>query len=405
MDGKKIRAWWTHRQGLDGSLAGASPKEVLEKSGWARSVAGAGPYLSLFSRAGTSREDADKAVAECQIHELPSARGCTYVVPSSDFALALRVGQQFGKAPLKTAYKLGFTDKELKALCKAVLKALEKGTLSPEQIREATGKASRNFGDEGKRKGMTTSLPLALGELQSTGDIRRVPVNGRLDQQRYLYTLWRPNPLKDFELSSEEAYTELARRFFKWIGPATLGEFQWFSRLGVAAGKAAISPLNLVSIEKGSDRLILEEDLEAFRKFKPPTKTQYLLVSSLDAIHALRRDVRGLLDEKDLNRQVFVEKSTKAAGGLSDLPNHAILDRGRLVGLWEYDAETQSIAYSTFGVRDTALITAIKKTEAFIRDQLGDARSFSLDSPKSRVPRIGALRAAAGALDPPHDER
>jgi len=32
-----------------------------------------------------------------------------------------------------------------------------------------------------------------------------------------------------------------------------------------------------------------------------------------------------------------------------------------------------------------------------VRDELGDARSFSLDSPKSREPRIAALRAAAGA--------
>jgi hypothetical protein len=34
--------------------------------------------------------------------------------------------------------------------------------------------------------------------------------------------------------------------------------------------------------------------------------------------------------------------------------------------------------------------------EEFVRGELGDARSFSLDSPKSRVPRIQALRAAAG---------
>ena len=44
------RAWWAHRQGLDGSLAGASPESVLARSGWARSVAGAGPYLTLFAR-------------------------------------------------------------------------------------------------------------------------------------------------------------------------------------------------------------------------------------------------------------------------------------------------------------------------------------------------------------------
>ena len=297
---------------------------------------------------------------------------------------------------MKTASKLGVTDKEVKSLNKAVLKALEKGPLSPDQIRTATGNASRNLGDEGKKRGMITTLPLAFGELQSTGDIRRVPINGRLDQQRYLYTLWRPNPLENFTLSHEEAYTELARRYFKWIGPATLGEFQWFSGLGVKASTMAIAPLNLVPVEKGSDRLMLEEDHLAFLKFKPPPKPQYVLVSSLDAIHAHRRDVGGLLDKKDLNRQVFVEKVRKAAGGLSDLPNHAILDRGRLVGLWEYDTETQSIASSTFGVKDKTLDAVIKKTEAYIRDQVGDARSFSLDSPKSRGNRIKGLRAAAG---------
>ena len=396
MDENKVRAWWSHRQGLDGSLEGATPKEVLERSGWARSVAGAGPYLSLFSRAGTNREDADKAVADLEIHELPSARGCTYVVPSSDFALALKVGQPFGSAPLKNAFKLGVTEMELKLLCKAVLKALETGPANPDQIRADTGTASRSLGEEGKKKGITTTLPLALGELQASGEIRRVPVNGRLDQQRYQYTLWRPNPLETFAPSSDEAYIELARRFFKWIAPATIAEFQWFSGLGVKASKAALEPLGLVPIEKDSDRLMLEEDVEVFAKFNPPTKPQYTLVSSLDAIHAHRRDVRGLLEEKDLKRQVFVEKATQSAGDLSDLPNHAILDRGRLIGLWEFDTETQSIAASTFGVEDKALTSAIKKTEAFIRDQLGDARSFSLDSPKSRIPRIEAIRAAAG---------
>lgn len=397
MDKNKTRAWWSHRQGLDGSLAGATPKEVLERSGWARSVGGVGPYLSLFARAGTSRDEADIAVKDVQIHELPSARGCTYVVPSGDFGLALKVGQQFNTAPMKLASKLGVTETELKTLNKAVLKALEKGPFSPAQIRTATGNASRSLGDEGKKKGMTTTLPLAFGELQSLGDIRRVPVNGRLDQQRYQYTLWKPNPLKNFTLSHEGAYTELARRFFKWIGPATLGEFQWFSGLGVKTGTNAIDALKLVPIENGSDRLILEEDRDAFLKFNSPTNPQYVLVSSLDAIHSLRRDVKGLLDDKDFDREVYVEKFTQPAGGLSDLPNHAILDRGRLIGLWDYDTETNSIAYNTFGKEDKALTFAINKTEAFIRDQLGDARSFSLDSPKGRVKRIAALRAAAGS--------
>src|SRR5690349_19006304 len=103
IDQRAIRAWWSAKQGLDGSLAGKSPAQVLERSGWARSVGGVGPYLTLFSRAGTSREAADAAVAKLEIHELPSARGCTYVLPASDFALGLKVAQGCGdEADMKT---------------------------------------------------------------------------------------------------------------------------------------------------------------------------------------------------------------------------------------------------------------------------------------------------------------
>jgi hypothetical protein len=394
MDEAKLRAWWSFRQGLDGSLRGKSPAQVLEQCGWARSVGGVGPYLTLFSRAGTSKTEAEKASAAWQIHELPSARGCTYVLPAGDFALGLKVGEEFGKAEMKVAYKLGVTDKEVDKLCDAVVKTLAKGPLEPARIRETTGNASRSLGEEGKKKGLTTTLPLALGRLQSCGEIQRISLNGRIDSQRYQYELWRPNPLDRFKLSLDEAFSELARRYFRWIGPATPAEFQWFSGLGVKAAKAAIEPLKLVPVEEGNDRIMFADDRDKFAAFKIPAKPQYALVSSVDAISLLRRDIKALVDKKDLERNVVVDKLTKPLGGLSDLPNHAILDRGRLVGLWEYDAETQSVARSTFGVKDKALDAAVAEVEKYIREQLEDARSFGLDDPKSRQFRIAALRQA-----------
>jgi hypothetical protein len=106
--------------------------------------------------------------------------------------------------------------------------------------------------------------------------------------------------------------------------------------------------------------------------------------------------LKGLLDAKDLAREVFVERDSKPLGGLADLPSHAILDRGRVVGLWEYDTAAESIAWTPFGKKDRAMQEAVARTEQYVREQLGDARSFSLDSPKSRAPRVAALRKAAG---------
>jgi hypothetical protein len=392
-----LRSWWASRQGLDGSWTGKPPAEILQRSGWARSVGGVGPYLTIWSRGGNTRASIDAAVAECEIHEIPAARGCTYVVPSSDFTLALRAGAGFGYEPeMKTARKLGVTDAEIDKLCQKVVDVLvaAKQPLDPEGIRGATGNVSRNLGPEGQKKGLTTTLPLALGRLQAEGEIRRVPTNGRLDQQRYAYVAWRPNPLRN-QGSPEEVHTELARRYFGWIGPATLAEFQWFSGLGVKAAKAAVEPLKLVPFDEAG-RFMLGHDLDAVRAHKPSKQACYTLVSSLDAITLLRRDHRLLTNPEDLLQEVQLEKGCGTLGGLTDLPSHAIFDRGRLIGLWEFDTATQSIAWMSFIKPNSDLRAAVARTEEFVRDQLGDARSFSLDSPKSRVPRIEGIRRLAG---------
>ena len=394
MDVSILRSWWATRQGLDGSLEGQTPAAILDRSGWARSVGGAAPYLTMWSRGSCTREVMDAAAAKCEIHELPAARGCTYVIPACDFALALQAGVGFGlEQEMKVARKLGVTDAEIDKLCDAILKALTVGALDPDSLREATGGASRSLGEEGKKKGITTTLPLGLGKLQVMGEIRRVPTNGRLDQQRYKYTLWKPNPLAKRRMDPDEVNVELARRYFRWIGPASMAEFQGFSGLGVKVAKAAIEPLGLVAFDE--TKWMFPEELESLQQHRVSKTPCYKLTSSLDAMTLLRRDHRSLIDPAHLEQKVFLEKDFGTLGGLADLPSHAIYDRGRLVGLWEFDSEAGDIAWFSFERADKKLLAAVAEAEEFVRTQLGDARSFSLDSPKSRVPKIKAIRGMA----------
>jgi hypothetical protein len=157
-----------------------------------------------------------------------------------------------------------------------------------------------------------------------------------------------------------------------------------------------MEPLNLEPLEKGDDRLLLPDDRAKLEAFQPPSDPHYLLVSPIDSILLLRRDLQNMLDAKDRQREVFVDKGTKPLSTLDDLPSHAILDRGRVVGLWEYDTSSGSIAWTAFVKKTHELNSAVGRMEQFVREQLGDARSFSLDSPKRRAPRVAALRKAAG---------
>ena len=391
----KMCAWWFQKQALDGSMTGCDSGTLLRRSGWSRSVGGCGPYLTLFARGRVRRAEADDALAMLSIQELPCARGCTYVVPREEYALALAAGRAMGESgDIVTAKRfLGVTEQEIGAVADGIVAALASEPLDPAALKKALGAVVRNLGEAGKKRGVTTTLPLALGRLQTTGKIRRVPMNGRIDQQRYAYALW-DGDIDFGKYEGSDPFLELAERYFRWIGPASIASFQGFAGVGVKAARELAGILGLRPISEGSDLLILPDELAAYRDFETPAESRFALVSSLDSLLLHRRDIRSILAPADLNKRVVSDKGPVEVGSLAELSYNAIVDRSRLIGLWEYDSEAAEIVWATFQPAHESLRATILETEAFIRDQMGDARSFSLDSPKSRKPRIDALRAA-----------
>ena len=406
MDSATRRAWSWHKQGLDGSLAGSDAATVLGTAGWARSVGGANPYLTLFARAGIRREEADAAVAALKIHELPTARGCTYVLGAQDFAWALTLGQGAAEATLKVLDKLGVAREEIQALEAKTLQLLRDanadgtGAMNPKQLRDKLGDVVRSLGEEGKKKGASTTLPTALGLLQADGRIRRVPVNGRLDQQRYAYTAWE---LPAAAQSPEQARAKLMENYLGWTGGATLKQSQWFTGFTVAQTKAALTAAHAVEVRPveilaadAPDLWMLPADIEAAADFSAPQEEQIQLLAGSDSLFLLRRNAAEHFADADSGRQLLSSTLSLQA----DLPDHPIVDRGRIIGLWQYDPGRERIAHWLFHAPTEAVQQRIRDVEAFIREDLGDFRSFSLDSPSSRQKRIDALNKAADGAQP-----
>ncbi|HEY9358374.1 MAG TPA: crosslink repair DNA glycosylase YcaQ family protein [Arthrobacter sp.] len=386
-----LRAWAWHKQGLDGTLQGADPAEVFTTAGWARSVGGANPYLTLFARAGTSRADADAAVLSLKIHELPTARGCTYVLGHEDFAWGLQIGRDAAVAPFRVLARMGVERGEITLLEEQILHALgDAGSpLDPKQLKELLGDSVRNLGDEGKKKGAATTLPTALGLLQADGRIRRVPVNGRLDQQRYAYTLWGLPPTT---MEDDAARSLLLERYLGWTGGATVKQSQWFTGFTLAHTKAGLSAVGAVEVPAANGEVLwmLPDDVERLAAFEAPAEEQIQLLAGTDSLVLLRRNSADMFAEQDRDKKVL----GSALALQADLPDHPILDRGRIIGLWQYDPAKARIAYWLFDGPTPAASGRIAEVEAWIRDELGDFRSFSLDSPASRQDRIDALDAA-----------
>ncbi|YCH06007.1 DNA glycosylase AlkZ-like family protein [Arthrobacter sp. alpha11c] len=390
---ERLRAWAWHKQGLDGSLAGKTSEEVLDHAGWARSVGGANPYLTLFARAGISREQADRDVKELKIHELPTARGCTYVLGRADFAWGLQIGRDAAVAPFKVLARLGVERSEITLLEDQVEHAVQESSdpLDPKQLKDQLGESVRSLGEEGKKKGAATTLPTALGLLQADGRIRRVPINGRLDQQRYAYTKWGLAPSK---IDDDGARRLLLERYLRWTGGATLKQSQWFTAFTVAQTKAALAGVGAVEVPTANGDVLwmLPDDVERLADFQEPGDEQIQLLAGTDSLVLHRRNSADMFAEEDKGKKVLDTTLALQA----DLPDHPILDRGRIIGLWQYDPGKERIAAWTFAKPTGAVSKRIAEIEAWIRDELGDFRSFSLDSPASRQLRIDALNAASG---------
>src|SRR6476620_11186734 len=395
---ERLRAWSWHRQGLDGSLAGCPAEQVFARAGWARSVGGANPYLTLFARAGIRRAQVDQDVLAHRILELPTARGCTYVLGADDFAWALRLGREPAEATFKVVGRLGVDRGEIALLEEQVLHTLtEAGVpLDPRQLKDELGDSVRNLGEEGKKKGATTTLPTARGILQADGRIRRVPATGRLDQQRYAYEPW---DLAPSTLSDEEVRTDLIRRYLGWTGGATFKQSQWFTGFTVAQSKAALAAVGAVEVPTaaGGDPLwMLPDDVAGLAAFEEPAEEQIQLLAGTDSLVLLRRNAAELLAGEDQDKPALESLALQA-----DLPDHPILDRGRIIGLWQYEPAQERIVPWLFHGPTPAVTQRFAEVEAWIREDLGDFRAFSLDSPASRQKRIDALAATAAASASP----
>ena len=389
-----LRAWSWHRQGLDGSLAGTDAAGVLDRVGWARSIGGANTYLTLFARTGIRRAGTDAAVAAQHIHELPAARGCTYVLPATDYAWGLQMGQASAEAAVKVLMRLGVARTELEQLAADVLQVLlrARGTdgesLDPRELKAILGDKVRNLGEEGKKKGASTTLPAALGLLQADGRIRRVPVNGRLDQQRYSYVAWE---LEGSGENDESARARMLEKYLGWNGGATLGQIRWFTAFTVAQSKKALAATGAMEVPTaaGESLWMLPQDVNDLAGFTAPDAEDIQLLSGSDSLVLLRRNSAGLFDETGAAAVQGMSGSALAA----DLSDHPILDRGRIIGLWQYDPEDARIAWWTFDPASSGVLERIAQIQEWITEDLGDFRSFSLDSPKSRAKNIARLDA------------
>ena len=213
---RTVRAWTVR------SKDKSSAEEVLDRAGWARSVGGVSPYLTLFSRAGITREQADSDAAK--LEDLRTAERSRLHLCSPRFGLRLGARR---RARLhrrnKDSRQAGrHRKRNRQALRRRGRGARERLRSIPTGCARPPVKLVRNLGEEGKKKGLTTTLPVAL---EKAAGLRRHPPRSR---QR---------PLRSAALSIRALASESSARVQAIAGASsnrTGAKIFWLDRAGIA---------------------------------------------------------------------------------------------------------------------------------------------------------------------------
>lgn len=372
---------WRRRHGL-GPRGTGSVAQCIGDTGWLHAIGGVDLYVSLWSRlADFDRSQVDSAVAGDRLRVVTGARGCTMLVPTADGPLALGIGDRlWRKRAVREMAKLDVPAEELTEVGDAAVQALTAGPATPQQLRSLLPHgAVRSLGAAGKKLGWSSTLPVALRMAEAAGRIRRMPVGGKLDVERYEWIVdeGRPPLLQGGELDRE-----LARRYLRWASPATAADLAGWSGLGKRAAQAAI---NAVEADGGvGDPPAVEPRRVVLLSFRDPYFDHRVgLTQLLDPAHG------------DIQAESW-GRGTKPLAEVKALHHRAVLIDGKLAGYWEYDEARAAAEWGAFGPLPGADRQAVEaEVEAvgqFLRDAFGHGRIYPMEAAKWRDLRLELTR-------------
>ena len=250
--------------------------------------------------------------------------------------------------------------------------------------------------------GLSSLLPVALRHLEQEGTVERTLEGGRLDSERYLWRRARTNVLAGTKVPAapEARNAELLRLFLSWAGPSTPKEIAAWSGLSLREVRAASALLDVVAVDvegHADGALLLATDRDALLAAPEPASVR--LLSFEDSLLTAHGGPAPHVAPGDRGREVESWGSSRPStlGSAAHLARRTILAGGTLAGFWELDADAGAVVRAPFRRLAPAEAGTLEdlavRTARFLLDELGHARSFSLDTDENVRRRAQALAA------------
>jgi len=395
-----------HRQFLDRPYESRNLLDLIKAVGWIYSPGCSTPYLSLFARLNSFKtEELHKLVFDDRkLVQLETLRGCTMLVPRDQAAVALRIRPRTFTELAKQARQLmPVTDAEMDKLKTALLRALEGGSKTSEQLQRAVPPTLvKDFGPDLKRIGFMNSMSLALNLLKEDGRVIKIQTQRRLDSTEYSHILLSDllPEVDPFAMRSQEAAMKLAAQYFRAESPARARDFAWWAGINVTdaiKGIEDVKPkLVPIAVEGTKDEyLIPETDVDEFHRFSPD-ENSFNLIPYRDTYLKGQREIV----DRFLRMEHADKPFSRWKGKLINDPIATIIREGQVIGVWEWNESEKNIDLILFENTPKPLQKAIEKRahdlSAFIRNNLGQTRLHGLDFGPHQMTCIHDLKAFWG---------
>lgn len=391
---ERARRAWSAGQGLETRSTDAVAKCVAA-TGWLRSIGGAEPYLALVARTEKASVAAvTRALRSGALQIVPSVRGCMYVVPKAHVPLSLRVAAALGGPRLgKDLAKAGSSLDEVDGMADAILAALADAPRETRALADALPEGVvRSLGAKGKKVGLTTTLPPALRRLEFLGRVTRVPVEHRLDHERYE---WAATGSTLAEVDAAEVWREMAALYFRWAGPATRKEFAaWVGcRQGDAKSAIEAAGLEAVEVEGLGEAFAYRATLDTKPgRGGPPVR----FVGALDNLFAMRASSASLVAPEHAGVEVssFGRGKRATLGDVGQPLDRTMVAGGRVVGLWAYaNPGSEAFPFETLAAKAKKEARAEQARADEVFAALGHGRATSIDTDRHLEERLARMRA------------
>lgn len=404
---QQINAWRMHRQFLDRPFPSKDIVELINTIGWVYSPGCSTPYLACWARMPSFKvEDLNRLVFEDRrLVQLETLRGCTMLVPRSQAAIALKIRTKtFTELSKQARQQMPITEPDMELLKTAILKVLQNGPRTPEQIRAAVPVPMvKDFGPDLKRIGMTNSLTLAINLLKEDGKLLKQQAKKRLDFTEYSLALTSTvlPQVDPYNLRMEDACTQLAAQYFRAEAPARVRDFAWWAGINVTdaiKGTGEVKPkLVSIPVEGTKDEyLISEADLEEFLAFEPRESAVNFIPYRDTYLKGQREVVDRFVPSEHADKPF-----SRWKGKLINDPLATIVQGGRVIGVWEWNEDEEEVDLLLFdpSISKSTMKATQKRADelaAFIRNNLGDVRLQGLDYGPHQMTGIHDLKAFWG---------